>query len=242
LFGSWANLPRHELISLTAGTGSIEVRGNAPSICLFVNGRPISANWGACSGSILEYFYLKEPHSIEEKADVVRALVAHAPPLEQSLAERFGPFLRLFPPGLYRLQYQEEGNGLYFHQPEYTSIRWSDINSSTLWHVGSDTLAAGVRELLPSQNTDRFDEARVLDWAIAIEAGDRPTAITATIEGANCEFILDGHHKLRGYLLADVPIRRLAITHLEAAPLRQADWPGGRLADPPSSWLRVTIP
>jgi hypothetical protein len=111
-----------------------------------------------------------------------------------------------------------------------------------LWHVGSDTLAAGVRALLPSQNTDRFDEARVLDWANAIEAGDRPTPITATIEGDNCEFILDGHHKLRGYLLADVPVRRLAINHLAPPPLRQADWPAGGYLVPLHLGLRMTLP
>lgn len=233
-------MPRREFFDLAHGDGCLEVRGNALAIALFVNGSPMSANWDAHVGSILEYFYLKESFSNEGAVDSIRGLVNQAPLPDRSLAEQFLSMLTKLPAGPYRLEYQEEREGLVFHEAVYASDRMSDVDSSLLWHVGSYELSHGLRFLLPSQNTDLLDERRILDWGIAIEGGARPTPITATVDGANCEFILDGHHKLRGYRLAGIPVRRLAITHLAPARLNPTDWPRGRLPEPPPSWVRAT--
>ena len=103
-------IPRSELFGLKHGEGCIEVRGDALAIALFVNGNPMSANWDAHVGSILEYFYLKECFS-NEGADGVRGLVGCAPLPDRSLADQFAPILRKLPAGPYRLGYEEERGG-----------------------------------------------------------------------------------------------------------------------------------
>ena len=92
----------------------------------------------------------------------------------------------------------------------------SHVDFSILWHVGSYELSHGFRFLLPSQNTDLLNEQKVLAWGVAIEGGARPTPITATVKGANCEFILDGHHSCEALVLLEHQFAgwRLHIWHL----------------------------
>jgi hypothetical protein len=232
-------VPRTELFELQEGEGRLQIRGEDSALALFVDGQPLSANWDQCYGSLTDGFYLKDPFLIEASPTRLRHIVADVPPLDRPLSEHFFAFLRWFSAGPYRLDYDEERPGLLFYDLDYMSDQLLSTDVCIFQHNSSANVASAIRSLLPSQCADKLDKDRVLEWAVAIEAGALPTVITATIEWACCEFILDGHHKLSAYRLARRPVRRLAITQMLSNPIKSSDWPGGRLSEAPDTWGRV---
>lgn len=226
--------PRSELINIIDGTGRLQVRGTRRAFGLFVDDQPVAANWYDCAGSIAQCFYRVADCSLEQSAASAREAVRDALPPDRPLAYRFWPLLNQFESGAYRLDYDEARSGLRFWELNYSSDMAMNGRVN-----GYASELRDVQTLLPTQSTDRRDQACFLDWAVAIESGRRPTVITAMIDGADGQFILDGHHKLAGYELAGVPARRLAIVLLTPRPLRSEDWPGGRLPDRPESWHKV---
>jgi hypothetical protein len=227
-------MPRSELINVSAGAGRLQLRGAASAFALFVDDRSVAANWYDCEGSIGQYFYRVPGFSLEQCAALAREAVRDAPPTDRPLADRFRPLLDQFASGTYRLDYDEASAELRFWELNYTS----DFDShDDLYHYANHLRFEHA--LLPTQNTDTRDQRRILEWAAAIEAGQRPTLITAMVDGADTELVLDGHHKLSGYELAGVPPCRLAIVCLDPPPLRLEDWPGGRVRHHPESWPKA---
>jgi hypothetical protein len=228
-------VPRSELINVVDGAGRLEVRGTVCAFGLFVDDRHVTANWFDLAGSIAQSFYRVADCSVERSAAMARDAVRDALNPAISLADPFWPLLNQFVFGPYRLDYDEAGSRLHFHEPQESSESCMTQGVYGYAHESLDS-----RSFLPTQHPDDRDEQRILDWAGAIEAGVRPTVVTTTIDAADSEFIVDGHHKLAAYRLADVPPRRLAIVALAPRPLQSQDWPGGRLSDPPTSWRKAS--
>jgi len=233
---SWSRsmLPRSELINVIDGTGRLQVRGTIWAFGLFVDDQPVAANWDYGAGSIGQCFYRVADCSLEQSAAMARDAVRDASPPDRPLADRFWPLLNQLASGAYRLDYDEAGSGLDFEELKYTS----DMATSGRFNEYVN-YSPFDRRLLPTQSTDTRDQPCLLDWAVAIESGQRPTVITTMIDGADSEFILDGHHKLDAYKLAGVQLRRLAIVPLTPPPIRSQDWPDGQLLDPPESWHKA---
>lgn len=227
-------MPRSQLINVNDGVGRLELRGTPAAFALFVDDQPVAANWYDCQGSIGQYFYRVAGCSLEQSVALAREAVRDAPPSDRPIADLFRPLLNQFASGTYRLDYDQAGPGLRFWELNYTS----DLDAHDYIHHYANELRPD-HAFLPTQNTDTRDQDRILEWAAAIEAGQRPTMITAMIDGADTELVLDGHHKFGGYELAGVPPFRLAIVCLNPPPLRLADWPGGRVPDHPESWPKA---
>jgi hypothetical protein len=82
------------------------------------------------------------------------------------------------------------------------------------------------RTFISTQHFEMLNEKRVLEWAYAIENGARPVVITLTDDKESwCEFILDGHHKLWGYSIAQVYPWRLRICGTSTENLKFTDLP-----------------
>jgi hypothetical protein len=67
-----------------------------------------------------------------------------------------------------------------------------------------------------------LDRRRVAHWRQRIRGGRQPVVVTLGAEGAWCEFIVDGHHKLEAYSRQKVKPALLAIVR-EAAPAISLD-------------------
>src|SRR5262249_59700678 len=55
------------------------------------------------------------------------------------------------------------------------------------------------RSLVCTQTRESLNEERVAYFRKQIRAGQRPIVLTTSAEGAWCEFVIDGHHKLEAY-------------------------------------------
>jgi hypothetical protein len=70
--------------------------------------------------------------------------------------------------------------------------------------------------LVCTQTRESLDETRVAYFREQIRAGRCPVVLTASVEGAWCEFVIDGHHKLAAYDRAGVKPTILGIVRWEA--------------------------
>src|SRR5262249_45944353 len=121
-------------------------------------------------------------------------LVEQGPSPDIPLADQFRSLLRHFPSGAYRLTLDQipPGVGWLDWDISYQPLR--SIVNYYPWSYPGDGKA-----LVPSQPEDRLDADRILHFMERIEAGERPLMVTATVEKAWCEFVLDGHHKAMAY-------------------------------------------
>jgi len=223
---------RAEQFLLTNGTGRIEVRSTGHACGLFLDGKPFAHCWPDCGGSIGQDLYRFAVPAEGAMLPDLAEIVAQAPSQKRSLAEQIAPLLRQFPPGSYQLVLSplkegdiwddySVGNGIAAKDFDRYPYAWDypDYN----------------RQLITTQPYDGLDDERILHFWYAIEQGDRPFAITASVTDAKYEFVLDGHHKLAAYAYAGIAPWRLCISTDSPKPLLHTDWPAAVKVMP--SWL-----
>jgi hypothetical protein len=215
---------RQETFHLDSGTGRIAVRGDAVACGLYINGEPLTLHWNDNAGSIGQAFSHLGEWSYAEAGDSYERLVEHGPSPDTPLAAQFRSLLDHFPPGDYHLAISQTQAG----------DEWLDWYSAVqpIRTIGDYYPWEGTT-LVPSQPEDRLDQDRILHFMERIEAGERPLMVTATVEGAWCEYVLDGHHKYMAYAELRVPPWRLRITG-PPTPLQESDWPN--IMEKPRSW------
>jgi hypothetical protein len=80
-----------------------------------------------------------------------------------------------------------------------------------------------MRNLVLTQPVGSLDGARVAFFQDEIRAGRRPVVLTASAEGAWCEFVIDGHHKLAAYERQRVRPAVLGIVRWQAPEIGPAE-------------------
>jgi uncharacterized protein (TIGR02996 family) len=179
---------RLDLVRLSKGKALIEVRGGQDEIVLLVEGKPVALNWDDCQGSVGQYLVFTG-HTCG--SDYVRQLwqfMAGKIDEARPLAEQLAPLLALFAPGTYCLNYTPSTAPETFDVLEYSS------RTSAAWYYPSEQ-----RNLVCTQKPEGLNEERVALHCEQIRAKKRPIVVTTTTEGARCEFVIDGHHKLKAY-------------------------------------------
>jgi uncharacterized protein (TIGR02996 family) len=182
---------RRDLIFVGKGKGLLEVRGQDETV-LLVEGRPVALNWHDCCGSVGQYL-VHTGHTCG--SDYVRQLgkfVAGNVEESRPLADQLEPLLALFAPGTYCLTYTPSTvvESIAVHE-------YSDQSSANrgLWGY----YPAEDRHLICTQTRESLNEDRVAFYRRRIRAQQRPIVLTTSAEGAWCEFVIDGHHKLKAY-------------------------------------------
>jgi hypothetical protein len=195
-----------EIIELVTGCGLIEVRGNEFDSALFIDGKPIALNWSDCEGSVAQYMVRAGVTDCEDKLRSLRHVVEGNLRLDISISAQVLPFLELFANGHYRLRYFESPSD------------WQFAEFTTSWRATKDLdhfyPVAGTLVLTQPSDALRFD--RVSHHLERIHAGRHPIALTATMEGGWCDFVIDGHHKLLAYKAAKVAPSFLSVCRLDA--------------------------
>ena len=225
---------RTETYHLTNGTGRIEVRGNRAASGLFLDGKPFVFDVADCEGSIGQdlYRFARQPGG-ERLADLSE-LTTVLPTKATSLTQIIVLLLRQFTSGTYTLTLAPlvETNWVEYWTADPPRI---DAWSRSGYYPMGDYF--GEKTLIATQPDEIYDESRIAHFWYAIENGARPFLITASVEEGMCEFVLDGHHKMRAYVHAKIPPWRLCISKI-AKPLLHSDWPAP-IVDSPLSWQRL---
>jgi hypothetical protein len=118
--------------------------------------------------------------------------VAGAVDKGRSLAEQIEPLLAVFAPGTYCLSYTPSTVAGYIATLEYPAHSGADRQLMNYY-------PAEDRNLVCTQTRESLHEERVDFYREQIRAQQRPIVLTTSAEGAWCEFVIDGHHKLEAY-------------------------------------------
>jgi uncharacterized protein (TIGR02996 family) len=189
------NLPpraRLDLAFVGDGKGLIEVRGGQEETVLLVEGKPVALNWDDCQGSVGQYLVFTGHTRGTDYARQLVEFVEGEVDGGRPLAEQVAPLLALFAPGIYCLGYTPSAaiDGV-------ATLEYSGGSSADRELVGY--YPADQHNLVCTQTRESLDEERVAFYREQIRAERRPIVLTASAEGAWCEFVIDGHHKLAAY-------------------------------------------
>jgi uncharacterized protein (TIGR02996 family) len=183
---------RLDLVSLSEGKGLIEVRGGEGDTVLLVEGKPVALNWDDCDGSVGQYLVFTGHTCGSEYVRELREFVSGQVDNDRPLAEQIEPLLALFAPGTYCLSYIPSTVGQNIGTLEYSGR--PRANRALVNYYPADH-----RNLICTQTRESLHEERVADYRKQIRAHKRPIVLTTSAEGAWCEFVIDGHHKLEAY-------------------------------------------
>lgn len=189
---------------LTVGGGSSET-------VLLVDGKPVALNWDDCAGSVGQYLVFTGHARGADHARELAAFVEGEPDGERPLADPLGPLLALFAPGTYCLGYTPSGVG-----ESVVTLGCPDRGAAPEL---INYYPVYQRNLVCTQPNDSLDAERVAFFREQIRAGRRPVVLTASADGAWCEFVIDGHHKLAAYALEGVGPTVLGIIRENAPPI-----------------------
>ncbi len=205
-----------EIVVLTDTHAVIDIRGGEFDSALLVQGKPIALNWSDCEGSVAQYMARAGATNYEENLGSLRHLLDDALRSDVALRPQIDYFLQLFVPGRYRLTYHEDC-------PE-----WDYAEFSTNWSTAKeyDHVYPYGWLLVFTQPTDGLNQEQVHKYLHAIESGQRPVALTGTVKDGWCEFVLDGHHKLRAYKAAGVNPSFVSVCRLNAPRLSSDSFDG----------------
>ena len=183
---------RLDLAFVGDGKGLIEVRGGPEDTVLLVEGRPVALNWDDCQGSVGQYLVFTGHTRGSDYARQLAEFVEGTVDAGRPLAEQIGPLLALFAPGTYCLGYTPSAAVESVGRARI--LRRTVADRELVEYYPADQL-----NLVCTQRSESLDEERVAYFRKQIRAEQRPIVLTASAEGAWCEFVIDGHHKLAAY-------------------------------------------
>lgn len=195
-----------EIVDLADTQSLIDIRGGGFDSVLLVGGKPIALNWSDCEGSVAQYMARAGATDYEEKLQSLRRTLDGNLRSDASLQSQIYPFLELFVPGRYRLQY-------HIACPDCDYIEYNDKWSPQKEY---DHFYPYGWVLVFTQPTDALNRERVTKYAQAIQNGHRPIALTGTVEDGWCEFVIDGHHKLQAYRNEQIKPTFISVSRLDA--------------------------
>lgn len=198
-----------EVIELSSGHALIDLRGGGFDSAVFVGGKPVVMIWSDCEGSVGQFLARAGAVNYESDLKSLRWILDGHLRGDLSLSVQIHPFMELLTPGCYQLE-------LHRDVPDCTLM---DYEAS--WRPEHDHIAFYPYEttLVFLQPTDSLNEERIQHFVTVIQRGQRPIAIVGSVAAGWCDFVIDGHHKLRAYQLAGVAPTFIRICRLNASRL-----------------------
>ncbi len=176
-------MKRTEDYFLEGGYGSIDLKGNDFDCIIYFQGKPYALNWCDCSGSVGQILVRSGINGYKKDLRQVRHVVENGLHEEQSISDQIYPILQLFKYGEFKLT-------------NYTPEDW-DVSDTKL---ASQVEYYPFGEVyVPTQAMANLDNETVQKYISKIGTGARPLVITTSVEDGWCEFIIDGHHKMKAY-------------------------------------------
>lgn len=198
-----------EIFDLVDGHSLIDVRGSDFDSALLVGGQLIVLNWDDCGGTVAQYLARAGRTDCEQELQSLRQTLEGRWAGDTPISSRISPFLGLFVPGRYRLCYVEAC-------PNCDYVEFDASWDHAQQHGG---FYPSGQVLVFTQASDTLNPDRVAHYRASIRGGHRPIALTATVEGGWCDFVIDGHHKLLAYKCEGVRPTFVSVCRLDAPPL-----------------------
>lgn len=198
-----------EKFELADAKGLIDVRGDDFDSMLFVDGRPIALNWSQCTPTVEQYLVRAGAADCEDRLRALRQVLEGDLRRDESIRSQILPFLDLFVPGRYRIQYRELVPDCRYLQFDAS---WDELKSYDAFYP----LSPHYGVLVFTQALTALNQERVAYYLNCLQKGGRPIALTATVEDGWCNFVLDGHHKLEAYKLAKIAPTFISVCRLDA--------------------------
>ena len=208
--------------------GVLDVRGGDFDTALLIAGRIAAYQWNDCMGSIGQNLVRTTSSNPALALANFRRSVASAVPPDVSLAHHFAEAISLLASGKYLLQLDD--------RPFDTLVVELEAHADS--SIDRTGFYGDFRSLVATQPKTALSLRTVQAHLSGIQRGLRPIAVTLSTVDSISEFILDGHHKVKAYREAAVPIRILAICRLDAV---QVDLADALAFLPESGWLRDNL-
>jgi hypothetical protein len=196
---------RVERIHVQDGTSFIDVRGGGFDSALFVEGKPIALNWCDCEGSVGQLLIRGGVYNHQDHVRALRRVLLGGLDPELPLAVQLSPLLQLFSPAEYEIKLWEDCPDCELFQVGATERLREELTG--YYPFGFSLVATQAMEMLRISRIHRYA-------GIIATTPHRPIAITTTVEGGWCEFVLDGHHKLMAYQMAGLPPTFISICRI----------------------------
>jgi uncharacterized protein (TIGR02996 family) len=200
---------RLDLTVVADGKRSIEVRGDGVDVVLLVEGQPVALNWDDSNGSIGQYLVFTGHTPDADYARQLAGFVEGEIDAARSLADQIEPLLAHFVPGTYCLRYTPSAAARDIGTLEYAHQSAANFQLENYYPYEQGNLVC-------TQMTETLIDNRVMYFRRQIRTGQRPIILTASAEGAWCEFVIDGHHKLAAYDREQVSPAVLSIVRWDA--------------------------
>lgn len=197
---------RSETVNLTDTYSLIDIQGNGFDSALLFRGKAIALNWSDCGGSVYQYLARAGVTDYEESLRDLRYILDGNFNEDIPISSQIHSFLKLFVPGEYLLNYKQS----------YSEYDLIEFNSTWSPEKDSDGFYPFGDVLVFTQPSDLLNPDRVNHFVESIRNGRRPIALTATVPGGWCEFVLDGHHKLQAYKITQVLPTLISICRVDA--------------------------
>jgi uncharacterized protein (TIGR02996 family) len=198
-----------DLAVVSDGSGLIDVRGEGEDTVLLVEGRPIALNWDDCEGSVGQYLVFTGHTRGSDYARQLTDFVSGEREVGQPFAEPLWPLLSTFANGTYWLAYTPSTIGESFDVEGHPIPSTPDLRLLQ-YYPAADHILIGT------QPRESLDEQRIGFYREQIKAEHRPIVLTVGAEGAWCDFVIDGHHKLEAYVREEVKPSILSIIRWDA--------------------------
>ncbi len=184
-----------ETFFLKSGHGVIDLKGSDFDCIIYFNQSPYALNWCDLEGSVGQLLMRTSVKGFRKNVRQLDRVLREGLNDQLKISDQIYPILQLFKYGTLVLGIYEES--------EWQVIECGE-NSVCRYYPYAPTL------VMTQPSTD-LDEDTVVEYECAIRDGQRPLVLTTSVEGGWCEFVLDGHHKLKAYESLDVPVNILNI-------------------------------
>lgn len=203
---------RSEEFTIEDGSAFLDIQGSDFDQLLCGEGKPVALAWPDCAGSICQYLARAGTPCPSPKLESLRHILDGNLQDDVPLYAQLYPFLELLAPDTYTITYYDavEQYDLFTFEESWDPAR--DHDNFYPWG----------HSLVLTRPSDLLSRQRILHWGKAIAAGQRPIAITLSMQGSDCEFVVDGHHKLIAYRELEAHPALLRITRSTHAQLPSA--------------------
>ena len=205
---------RVEELTVESGTGLLDVRGSDFDAGLIISGKFAAYQCHDCTGSVAQHLIRASSTSPHDAVEKFRQSVTSRISENIPLSVHFADVLSLLVNGRYRIELEDVPVDAYIVELKSSGSTLQDVS----WFYPDDAIS-----LVSTQPACSISPVVVERYLRSIECGERPVVVTASAHGAWSEFIIDGHHKLAAYLMAAVPIRRLALIRLDSPQVALAE-------------------
>jgi|GEM_PF-2872254 len=175
-----------EVYALNDGQGNINIKGEKSEFILYFREKPYVILWSAYQDSVGYYLLRTGVKAYHKEITQISYKLENGLDPNKNISEQILPVLKLF---------KDNALHLMNYKPSLYNLNIIDTKSTDLIYF------------LPLKHTYIFTKPKdnlhnkiIEKYKIFIKSGKLPVILTTSIQGSECSFIIDGHHKFEAYI------------------------------------------